>query len=78
MIRAIDAVITLGKRDILGTAVSSAAVTSLSPKPLNVTGFHLVVDGLVNNPDTHIKDSDSIITEPLDTLQLPNNNHLIV
>ena len=64
----IDAATTLGKRDILGTAASSAAATSPSPKPLNTAGFYLVVDGLVDNLNTYIEDSDSIIAKPLDTL----------
>ena len=74
----IDAVTTLGKVDILSTAALSIAVTSLSPKPLNAASFYLVANGLVDNPDTHIKDSNSIIAELLDILQLPNNNYLIV
>ena len=68
LIRAIDAITTLGKVDILGTAALSIAATSPSPKPLNTAGFYLVADSLVDNLDTYIEDSDSIIAEPLDIL----------
>ena len=68
LIQAIGAVTALGKVDILGAAALSAATTSLSPKPLNITSFHLVVDGLVDDPDTHVEDSDSVMAEPLDIL----------
>ena len=78
MIWATDIITALGKGDILGTAALSAAATSLLPKSLNVTGFHLVADGLVDDLDTHIEDSDSVMAEPLDTLQFLNNDHLIV
>ena len=64
----IDAATALGKGDILGTTASNAAITSLLPKPLNTTGFHLVADGLIDNPDTYVEDSDSIIAEPLNAL----------
>ena len=64
----IDAVTTLGKVDILGATALSIATTSPSPKPLNIAGFYLVVDSLVDNLDTYIEDSDSIIAEPLDIL----------
>jgi len=64
----IDATTALGKVDILGATTLSTAATSPSPKPLNAAGFYLVADSLVDNPDTHIEDSDSIIAKPLDTL----------
>ena len=68
MICAIDAVTALGKVDILGATALSIATTSLLPKPLNIAGFSLVVDSLVDNPDTYIEDSDSVIAKPLDIL----------
>ena len=58
----------MGKVDALGATALSIATTSLSPKPLNIAGFYLVVDGLVDNLDTYIEDSNSIIAEPLDIL----------
>ena len=64
----IDAITTLGKVDTLGTTTLSIAATSLLLKPLNIAGFYLVVDSLVDNLDTHVEDSDSIIAEPLDIL----------
>jgi len=64
----IDAVTALGKVDVPGAAALSIAATSLSPKPLNIAGFYLVADSLVDNLDTYIEDSDSIIAEPLDAL----------
>jgi hypothetical protein len=64
----IDAATTLGKVDVLGTATLNTAITSLSPKPLNIAGFHLVADGLVNDPDTYMEDSNSIMAKPLDVL----------
>ncbi len=64
----IDAVTTLGKIDILSTTALSVAATSLSPKPLDAAGFHPVVDGLVDNPDTYIEDSNSVIAKPLNIL----------
>jgi hypothetical protein len=60
------------------TITLSIATTSLLPKPLNTASFYLVVDSLVDNLDTYIEDSDSVIAEPLNTLQLLNNNYLIV
>ena len=78
LIWVIDAATTLGKVDALGAAALSIAATSLPPEPLNTASFYLVADGLVDNLDTYIEDSDSIIAEPLDILQLLNNNHLIV
>ena len=68
MIWAIDAITTLGKIDILGTTALSIATTSLLPKPLNIAGFYLVVDSLVDNLDTYIKDSNSVIAKSLDIL----------
>ena len=68
LIRATDAITTLGKVDAPGAAALSAAATSLPPEPLNTASFYLVADGLVDNLDTHIKDSNSIMAEPLDTL----------
>jgi hypothetical protein len=74
----IDAATTLSKIDILSTTTSSIAATSLLPKPLDTAGFYLVVDSLVNNPNTYIKDSNSIIAKPLNILQLLNNNYFTV
>jgi hypothetical protein len=68
LIRVIDAVTTLGKVDALGTTALSIAATFLSPKPLNIASFYLVADSLVDNLDTYIEDSDSIIAKPLDIL----------
>ena len=73
-----DAAIALGKVDVLGATALSVATTSLLPKPLDIAGFYLVADGLVDNLDTYVEDSDSVIAEPLDILQLLNNNYLIV
>jgi hypothetical protein len=78
LIWVINAITALGKVDILGTTTLSIATTSLLPKPLNIAGFYLVVDSLVDNLDTYIEDSNSIIAKPLDILQLLNNNYLIV
>ena len=64
----IDAITALGKVDILGATALSIATTSLLPKPLNIAGFYLVVDSLVDNLDTYIEDSNSIIAKPLDVL----------
>ena len=55
----------MGKVDILNTATLSVAATSLLPKLFDTASFYLVVDGLVDNPDTHIEDSNSVIAEPL-------------
>jgi hypothetical protein len=63
-----DAATTLGKVDVLNTATLSVAATSLLPKPLNTAGFHLVADGLVDNPDIYMEDSDFIIAEFLNAL----------
>jgi hypothetical protein len=63
-----DAVTTLGKVDVLGAATLSIAVTSLLPKPLNTAGFHPVADGLVDDLDTYIEDSDSVMAEFLNVL----------
>ena len=68
MIWVIDAVTALGKVDVLGTTALSIATTSPSPKPLNIAGFYLVVDSLVDNLDIYIEDSNSIIAKPLDAL----------
>ena len=68
MIWVIDAATALGKVDILSATTLSIVTTSLLPKPLNTAGFYLVVDSLVDNPDTYIEDSDSVITKPLDAL----------
>ena len=64
----IDAITALGKEDTLGAAALSIAATSLSPKPLNTAGFYLVANSLVDDLDTYIEDSDSIIAKPLDIL----------
>jgi hypothetical protein len=63
-----DAITTLGKVDVLGATALSIATTSLSPKPLNTASFYLVVDSLVDNLDTYVEDSNSIIAKPLDIL----------
>ena len=68
MIWATDTTTTLGKINALGAAILSAAATSLLPKPLNTAGFYLVVDSLVDNLDTYIEDSNSIMAKPLDAL----------
>ena len=64
----IDAVTALGKVDVLNATALSIAATSPSPKPLNTASFYLVVDSLVNNPDTYIEDSNSVIVKPSNTL----------
>ena len=64
----IDAITALGKVDILGTTTLTIATTSPLSKPLNIASFYLVVDSLVDNLDTYIEDSNSIIAEPLDIL----------
>ena len=64
----INAVTALGKVDALGVAALSIAATSLSPKPLNTAGFYPVVDSLVDNLNTYIENSNSIMAKPLDTL----------
>ena len=68
----------MSKGDILSTTISNIAITSLLPKPLNIASFYLVADGLVDDLDTYIKDSDSIIAKPLNILQLLNNDYLTV
>ena len=78
LIQAIDAATALGKVDVPNATASSIAATSLLPKPLNAAGFHLVADGLVDDLNTHIEDSNSVMAELLDTLQLLNNNYFIV
>ena len=64
----IDAATTLGKVDALNTTALSIATASPSPKPLNIAGFYLMVDSLVNNLNTYIEDSNSVIAKPLDIL----------
>ena len=64
----IDAVTALSKVDILSTITLSTAVISPLPKPLNIAGFYLVVDSLVDNLDTYIEDSNSIMVKPLNIL----------
>ena len=68
MIWAIDAATALGKVDVLNAAALSIAAASPSPKPLNAASFYLVADSLIDNLNTHIKDSDSVIAESLNTL----------
>ena len=68
MIWVIDAATTLDKVDVLGTAVLNTVAASLLPKPLNAAGFYLVVDGLVDNLNTYIEDSNFIIAKPLNIL----------
>ena len=68
MIWAIDAITALGKVDVPGAAALSIAATSPLPKPLNAAGFYLVADSLVDNLDTYVEDSNSIIAEPLNIL----------
>ena len=58
----------MGKVDILDITTLNTAAASLLPKPLNAAGFYLVVDSLVDDPDTYIEDSNSIIAKPLDVL----------
>ena len=64
----IDATTALSKVDVLNTAALSIAATSLSPKPLNAASFYLVADSLVDNPNTYIEDSNSVMAKPLDIL----------
>ena len=64
----IDAITTLGKVDAPGAAALSIAAISLLPKPFNTASSHLVADSLVDDPDTYIKDSDSVIAELLNIL----------
>jgi len=78
LIWVIDAVTALGKVDILSITALSVATTSPLPKPFNIAGFYLVADGLVDNLNTYIEDSDFIMAKPLNILQLLNNNYLIV
>ena len=68
LIWATDAITALGKGDILGTTALSTAITSLLPKPFNIAGFYLVADGLVDNLDTYVEDSNSITAESLNIL----------
>ena len=55
----IDAATILSKVDV------SIAATSLLFKPFNIASFYLVVNSLVDNLNTHIKDSNSVIAKPL-------------
>jgi hypothetical protein len=64
----IDATTTLGKVDVLNTTTLSIAATSPSLKPLDTGGFYPVANSLVDDPDTHIKDSNSIIAKSLNIL----------
>ena len=64
----IDAVTTLGKIDILNTPALSITATSLLPKPLNTASFYLVANSLVDNLNTYIEDSNSVIAKPLNIL----------
>ena len=64
----IDAVTALGKVDVLNTATLSTAAASLLPKPLNTASFYLVVNSLVDNLNTYIEDSDSIMAKLLNIL----------
>ena len=68
MIQVIDAATALSKVDAPGAAALSIAAASPLPKPFNAAGFHLVVDGLVNNLNTYIEDSNSVIAKPLNIL----------
>ena len=61
-----DAATVLGKVDVLGTTALNTATASLLPKPLDIAGFHLVADSLVDDSNTYIEDSDSIMAKPLD------------
>ena len=64
----IDAITALSKVDVLNTAVLNTAVTFLLSKPPNIASFYLVANSLVDNLDTYVKNSNSIIAEPLDVL----------
>ena len=68
MIWAIDTATVLDKVDILNTAALSIAAASPLPKPLDAAGFHLVADGLVDDLNTYIEDSNSVMAEPLNVL----------
>ena len=68
MIWAIDIITTLGKVNALGATILNTAITFLLPKPLDIIGFHLVVDSLVDNLNTYVEDSDSMMAKPLDVL----------
>ena len=68
MIWVIDAATALGKVDVLGATALSIATTSLLPKLLNIASFYLVVDSLVDNLDTYIEDSNSVIAKLLNVL----------
>ena len=64
----INAVTILGKVNTLSTAVLSTVTIFLLCKPLNTAGFYLVADSLVNNLDTYMEDSDSVIAKLLNIL----------
>jgi hypothetical protein len=64
----IDAATALGKVNVLNTTTLNTAATSLLPKLFNAASFYLMANSLVDNPDTYIKDSNSVIAKPLDIL----------
>jgi len=68
----------LGKVDALSTAALSVVIIFLLPKPLNIASSYFIVDGLIDNLDTYIEDSDFIMAELLNILQLLNNDHFII
>ena len=78
MIWVIDIVTALGKVNILNTAALNAVATSLSPKLFNIANFHSIANGLINNPNTHIENNDSVMAKPLNTLQFLSNNYFII
>jgi len=53
---------------MLSTTTLNIATTSLLLKPFNITSFYFVADSLINNLDTYIEDSNSIIAKPLNIL----------
>ena len=64
----IDIITTLGKVNALNTVPLSVAVTSLLFKPLNAAGSYPIINSPVDSLNTYIKDSDSMMAEPLNTL----------
>ena len=64
----INAVTILGKVNTLSTTVLSTVTIFLLHKPLNTASFYLVANSLVNNLDTYIEDSDSVIVKLLNIL----------
>ena len=68
LIQAIDIITTLNKVDTPNTIALNIVATSLLLKPLNTASFYLVADGLINNLNTYIEDSDFIIAEFLNIL----------